>query len=319
MQDVVIESCKTGIMITGGVRPLSSFARHPPRDMYILLRLRNGANEAQAGGPIGSTGQGVGSFLLVDAIIADTPTGIVTSLHAENSTSMLLQNVGFFNVKTSVTDFALSRVLLAGGDEVFADNWGFGKVANSDGSTQFVNAANIPEMNRTALLLSSELAYVKPNFYTRRRPKYLNIGTSQVINIKSAGAKGDGVTDDTTALNSVFEAAGNMSSIVYIPYGVYVITDTVKVPVGSRIIGQAWPQIMAKGHKFEDQLTPKVAVKVGEQGESGAVEMQDLMFTVSGPTAGVVLLQWNLHESTQGSAGIWGRFVAALPLLCCGG
>ncbi|KAL4962958.1 pectin lyase-like protein [Aspergillus stella-maris] len=276
MQDVVVESCKTGIVITGG-----------------------------AGGPVGSTGQGVGSFLLVDAIIANTPKGIVTSLHAENSTSMLLQNVGFFNVKTSITDSVLSRVLLEGGDEVFANNWGFGRVTNSDGTSQFVNAANLPEMNRTQSLLSSELAYVKPNFYTRRRPKYLDIGTSQVINLKSAGAKGDGVTDDTSALNSVFSAAGNMSSIVYIPYGVYVITDTVKIPVGSRIIGQAWPQILAKGPKFENQLEPRVAVKVGEQGESGIVEIQDLLLTVSGPTAGAVLLQWNIHETTQGSAGLW--------------
>lgn len=219
---------------------------------------------------------------------------------------MLLQNVGFFNVDSSVTDSVLSRVLLAGGDEVSAHNWGFGRVTNVDGDNRFVNAARLPAMNRTESLLSSELAYVKPNFYTRRRPKYVDVGASQIINLKSAGAKGDGVTDDTTVLNNVFSAAANMSSIVYIPFGVYTITDTVKIPVGSRIIGQAWPQIMATGSKFHDQSAPRAAAKVGEPGQSGVVEIQDIMFTVAGSTAGAVLLQWNIHESTQGSAGLWG-------------
>jgi hypothetical protein len=249
----------------------------------------------------------VGSFLLVDAIIANTPTGIVTSLYAENSTSMLLQNVGFFNVESAVTDSVVSRVLMAGGNEVLVDNWGFGRVTSSNGSSQFMNAVNIPVMNRTQSLLSFELAYVKPNFYRRRRPKYVDVGASQVINLKAAGAKGDGVTDYTIALNTIFSAAANMSSIVYIPYGVYVITHTVKIPVGARIVGQAWPQIMAKGPKFQESTASRPAVKVGEPGESGVVEIQDVMFTVSGPAAGAILLQWNVHESTQGSAGLWGK------------
>jgi hypothetical protein len=242
----------------------------------------------------------------VDAIIANTPTGIVTSLLAENSTSLLLQNVGFFNVQNSVTDSVLSKVLLAGGNEVPVDNWGFGRVTNANGESSFINGANISPMNRTDSLLSTELAYVKPNFYTRRRPKYIDIGQSQIINLKTAGAKGDGMTDDTTALNSIFAAAANMSSIVYVPYGVYIVTNTVKIPVGSRIIGQAWPQIMGKGKNFQDQLHARPVVQVGEVDESGVVEIQDMMFTVSGATAGAILVQWNVHEITRGSAGLWG-------------
>ncbi|PGH27695.1 hypothetical protein AJ80_00710 [Polytolypa hystricis UAMH7299] len=293
---LVFVNCKTALQIhwdwAGQCRTLSS---NPVAPASLFL---------EAGGPL-STGQSVGSLILVDAIIANTPTGIVTSLYGENSTSLLLQNVGFFNVQKSITDTVLSNVLLDGGDQVLVDNWGFGRVTNSMGESEFVNALDIPVMNRTQSLLSSELAYVKPNFYTRRRPKYTDIGTSQIINIKTAGAKGDGVTDDTSALNTIFAAAANMSSIVYIPYGIYVITDTVKVPVGSRIIGQAWPQIMAKGAKFENQLANRAAVQVGELGDSGVVEIQDMMFTVSGATAGATLVQWNIHQSTQGSVGLW--------------
>ncbi|KAL2004769.1 hypothetical protein VTN00DRAFT_3297 [Thermoascus crustaceus] len=270
IQDLVIESCETGVVVTGG-----------------------------AGGPM-SNGQSVGSLIVVDAIIANTPTGVVTSLLSENSTSFLLQNVGFFNVETSVVDNTVPKVLLAGGNEVLVDNWGFGRVTGESGTGEFVNAAAIPVMNRTASLLSPDLAYVKPNFFNRRRPKYADIGASQIINVKTAGARGDGTTDDTTALNTIFSAAANMSAIVYVAFGIYLVTDTVKIPVGSRIIGQAWSQIMGKGPKFQDQTFPRPVVQVGRLGDVGVIEIQDMMFTVSGATAGAVLVEWNVQESSQG-------------------
>lgn len=36
------------------------------------------------------------------------------------------------------------------------------------------------------------------------------------------------------------------------------------------------------------------------------VEISDMMFTTHGATAGVILIEWNIHEGkTQGSAAIW--------------
>jgi hypothetical protein len=129
------------------------------------------------------------------------------------------------------------------------------------------------------------------------------------MNVKSLGAKGDGVTDDTAVLNAILDGAANTSSVVYFPLGVYSITDTLRVPVGSRIIGQAWSQIMASGPKFGDESHPLVAVEFGKQGDVGILEVQDMMFTVSaahGPTAGAVLVQWNIQPADKGSAGMWG-------------
>jgi hypothetical protein len=60
------------------------------------------------------------------------------------------------------------------------------------------------------------------------------------------------VTDNTAALNSIFAVAANLSSIVYIPYGIYIISDIIRIPLGSRIIGQAWSQLMIKGVRFRD-------------------------------------------------------------------
>jgi hypothetical protein len=251
-----------------------------------------------------STGQGVGSLVLTDAIIANTPNGIVTSLYAENSTSLLLQNVGFFNVETAVVDSVKNQILLAGGNEVLKDSWGFGKISDATGSGSFVNGQDIAVMNRTEEIVGTQ-AYVKPNLYTRRRPQYEDLSIDNIVNVKKYGVKGDGSTDDTVTLNWVLSFAANLSSVVYFPHGVYKITDTLKVPVGSRIMGQAWPQIMATGSKFEDSNNPRAAVKVGDPGDVGIIEIQDMLFTVSGPTAGAVLVEWNVEQSSKGSAAMW--------------
>ncbi|CAG8905451.1 unnamed protein product [Penicillium egyptiacum] len=274
MQDYVIESCTNGLTIVGG-----------------------------AGGSLG-TGQGVGSLVLADAIIANTPNGIITSLYAENSTSLFLKNVGFFNVETAITDDVKNQVLLAGGDEVLKDAWGFGRVTDAEGTGSFVSGEDITIGAMKDKLLGTQ-AYVKSNLFTRRRPQYEDIKASDIINVRTFGAKGDGSTDDTVILNSVLSYAANLSSVVYFPFGVYMIHDTLRVPVGSRIIGQAWSQIMATGEKFEDIDNPHVAVQVGVEGDVGIIEVQDMLFTVSGPTAGAILVEWNVAESVQGSAAMW--------------
>lgn len=280
MQDFVIESCESGLVVVGG-----------------------------AGGGDYSTGQGVGSLMLIDSIIANTPNGIVTSLHAENSTSFLLQNVGFFNVKTAITDSSKKTTLLKGGNEVYVDSWGFGRITDKDGKGTFANGKAIPAMNRTQELTGSAYDKMKPNLFTRRRPKYYNVPASKVMNVRKLGAAGDGKTDDTAVLNSILSGAANTSSIVYFPFGVYLVKDTIRVPMGSRIIGQAWSQIMGTGSVFSKESDPQPVVQVGRpQDRPGIIEIQDMMFTVSGATAGAVLVEWNAKESSKGSVGMWGKY-----------
>lgn len=216
-----------------------------------------------------------------------------------------MQNVGFFNVQQAIVAETITAPILAGGDEVLVDSWGFGMYANSSG-TFFAQQSDLATMNRNAALVGSN-AYVKPNFFTRRRPQYYDLQGSQVFDVRSYGAKGHGNTDDTVVLNSILGVAANLSAIVYFPYGIYVIQDTLNIPKNSRIIGQAWPQIMAKGSKFQDINAPHVAVRVGSPGDVGIAEIQDMLFTVSGPTAGTILMEWNIHESVQGSVGLWGK------------
>lgn len=201
--------------------------------------------------------------------------------------------------------------MLAGGAKVIVDSWGFGRVNNATGPSKFVAGGSIPVMNRQTDLMGDKIdASMQTNLFTRRRPSYDAIPINKVMNVKSLGAKGDGVTDDTSALNSILEGAANTSSIVFFPFGVYSITNTLYVPTGSRIIGQAWSQIMAIGSEFSDEQNPKAAVKFGRKGDKGILEVQDMLFTVSakgGATPGAVLVEWNVQQSSKGAAGMWGK------------
>jgi hypothetical protein len=56
---------------------------------------------------------------------------------------------------------------------------------------------------------------------------------------------------------------------------------------------------------------PRVMVQVGDVGDAGIMEIQDIMFTAVGATAGVVLVQWNIAQTTQGSAAMWGKAIVS--------
>jgi hypothetical protein len=50
---------------------------------------------------------------------------------------------------------------------------------------------------------------------------------------------------------------------------------------------------------------PKILIKVGNAGDIGSVEMQDLLFTTRGATAGLILVEWNIQADSPGSAALW--------------
>jgi hypothetical protein len=61
---------------------------------------------------------------------------------------------------------------------------------------------------------------------------------------------GDGVTDDTSAVQSALNAA--VGRILHVDAGTYILTRTVTVPSGSKIVGETWSQLAASGSFFGD-------------------------------------------------------------------
>ncbi|PLB48329.1 exo-beta-1,3-glucanase Exg0 [Aspergillus steynii IBT 23096] len=140
--------------------------------------------------------------------------------------------------------------------------------------------------------------------FERSKPLYEDIPASSFVSVRSAGAKGDGTTDDTAAIQKVLDSA-TTDQIVYFDHGSYIITDTIKVPKNIKITGEIWPVLMAHGAKFSDELNPIPMLQIGQPGDSGAVEISDLAIQTKGPAPGAILMQWNLAESSQGSAAMW--------------
>jgi glucan 1,3-beta-glucosidase len=140
--------------------------------------------------------------------------------------------------------------------------------------------------------------------FERSKPLYEDVEASQFISVKSAGAKGDGTTDDTAAIQKIFDSWTD-GQVIYFDHGAYVITSTIKVPKNIRITGEIWPMLMAHGEKFADQENPVPVFQIGQKGESGNVEMSDLIITTKGAAPGAILMEWNLAGASQGSAGMW--------------
>lgn len=101
---------------------------------------------------------------------------------------------------------------------------------------------------------------------------------SKVPLIKYAGIYPDGRN-----LLIPFQYAG--CKIIFFDAGTYIVTDTITIPAGTQVVGEAWSVIMGSGNNFFDFNNPRVVVKVGETGSSGVVEITDMIFTTRGPGA----------------------------------
>ncbi len=90
------------------------------------------------------------------------------------------------------------------------------------------------------------------------------------INVKSYGAKGDGITDDTTAIQNAINAAGTANGrAVYIPAGTYLTRNTITIPRtanGIRITGAGSRATIISN---PDPASVKNAIIQIEAGEDG--------------------------------------------------
>ncbi|KAK4144852.1 pectate lyase superfamily protein-domain-containing protein [Dichotomopilus funicola] len=109
-------------------------------------------------------------------------------------------------------------------------------------------------------------------YFERAKPQYEDRSVDDFVHVRDYGATGDG-----------------LGKILFVDAGSYILTSTIMVPDGAKI----------------DASKPKVLIQVGLEGLVGNVEMQDLLFTTRGPTAGLILVEWNIRAASPGSAALW--------------
>ena len=72
---------------------------------------------------------------------------------------------------------------------------------------------------------------------------------TNIINLRESGAVGDGVTDDTDALNAALQSAKYKT--LYIPKGTYLISGTINVPSDTKVIGCGSESVIKLANVFE--------------------------------------------------------------------
>ena len=138
-------------------------------------------------------------------------------------------------------------------------------------------------------------------YFERSKPQYDNVPVANFVTARQFGAKGDGVTDDTVALNNLFRKASDnfTDAVAFVDAGFYLVTDTIRIPPNVRIVGEAMASvILGSGTKFQDMNAPYPVVQVGYPGEKGYVEWSDMIVSTQGPTAGAVAIEYNLETPT---------------------
>jgi len=247
-----------------------------------------------------STGpnQTVGSAIVQDSTFTNTPIGIRTIFNANSiptsGGTLVLDNVNFQNSAKAVAD-ASGNTILAGNAVI--NSWAQGESYMLN-KGQRVQQTMTPPTKPAALLTSSG------TIFERSKPQYESYPASAFLSVKSCGAKGDGATDDTAAIQSCMNQC-SASQVLYFDHGAYVVSNTIQVPKNIKITGEIWPLIMANGPAFQSQANPAPVFQIGQQGDVGAVEISDLIFEIQGPQPGAILVQWNVQGSSQGATGMW--------------
>lgn len=247
----------------------------------------------------GSSAQAVGSLIVLDSTFKNVDVGIKTAYDASSSSwtngSLVLENVALSNTPVMIEND--SGTVLAGGTTTISA-WAEGhSYTLTSGLTH--TYGTITANSRPASLVAGN------NYYTRSKPQYGTLSASDFVSVRSSGAIGNGATDDTAAIQSAINTAVAAGKVVYIDYGLYLITKTLSIPPGAKIVGETYPVLMASGSYFTNIDAPEVLLQIGTPGQVGSVELSDFVVAGQGATAGAILIQYNLDSDCDSPSAMW--------------
>jgi glucan 1,3-beta-glucosidase len=248
----------------------------------------------------GRTAQLVGSVTLIDSTFTNVQVGIITAYDSSSlpttAGGLILENIQLNNVPIAVQG-AEGTALVGTTGSMTVSAWGEGHEYTPNGPNQFQGP--IAPISRPTALLSGS------TYYERSKPQYEGLPVSQFVSLRTSGAKGDGVTDDTAVINSVLSSSAETGKVVFFDAGIYKVSSTISIPAGSKIVRETYPIIMGSGPYFSDMNNPQVVVRVGKSGDSGSIEWSDMIVSTQGATAGAILIEWNLASSSSSPSGMW--------------
>lgn len=244
----------------------------------------------------GTNNQNVASVVMLDSDFNNVDVGIIHSrgpgASPPSAGAIALENINLKNVRVAVQG-PLGTNLAGSTSASNIAAWAQGH-SYTTSSSVFADIQGAIEPNQRPASLVRDKKY-----YTSSKPQYEYLPATVFLSVRSAGAKGDAKTDDTAALQKAFLDAASTNKVVYIDAGDYLVTSTIYIPPGSRIVGEPYPVILATGSYFQDVSKPVPVLQVGRPGESGLVEMSDVIVSTKGPAGGAIMVQWNLASGNN--------------------
>ncbi|KOS20845.1 Glucan 1 [Escovopsis weberi] len=246
---------------------------------------------------IETTNNNTGFFALIDSTAKNTKTVWNAAASPFAQGSIVIENLRVDGCDSTV---------VAGGRQVLKGSvlpghaWIWGNVYGSQHGDRA--EGKLYTTHRPLRLIDGSGSYhaVKP-------PTFEEFDISNVINAKTVHGfpvAGDGVTDDTKNLQRIInDAAGK--KVIFLPHGTYIVTDTLYIPPGTRLYGEVWSAISARGSKFANEHKPVPMVQVGRPGQFGVAQFVDLLFTVADILPGCKLVEVNMAGIKAGDVGFW--------------
>ncbi|KAJ9467299.1 Glucan 1 [Diplonema papillatum] len=115
------------------------------------------------------------------------------------------------------------------------------------------------------------------------RVTYPTYEADSVYNVMSSGAKGDGVTDDTAAIQSAIAA----HDYVFFPYGVYLVTKTLTLGGNTHLIGESMTELTAGAGS--DDYTVMIMVP---DNATATTTITKFLLTVQQESPQLTMVQW---------------------------
>ncbi|KAI2631894.1 glycoside hydrolase family 55 protein [Hypoxylon sp. NC1633] len=245
--------------------------------------------------------ESLGTFLITDSTVDNTGVLVNTAVTNGSYNSIVLDNVRVNNsVSSTVT---VSGEVVLKGSVNQGETWVLGNAYSPNEPTEgaFQSGTVFSASRPTPLVDSSG------SFYRLPPPTYKEYGVEQIVNVKDVPGHpvaGDGKADDTASLQAIIDKYAGCK-VLFFPYGIYLVTDTLVFPPGSRVFGEAWSAISATGSRFINPGAPVPMVKVGEPGDVGVAQFSDMLFTVEDVLPGCTLLEVNMAGENPGDVGFW--------------
>ncbi|KAL2754112.1 glycoside hydrolase family 55 protein [Sodiomyces alcalophilus JCM 7366] len=245
---------------------------------------------------------------LLDSTFRNVGTAIETNrspngYREDTAGSVVMYNVVFDNAAEILR--GPQGVIIPGRDVSFAHvGFAMGHIYDPFGPTDFAGSAPALFPPPPRCLLDAD----GRKYYERSKPQYEDEPVNVFVSARQFGAKGDGRADDTEALNRLFSFTAAAGLIAFVDAGTYFVSDTVFIPPGARIVGEALSSyLLGGGSKFSDMEAPCPVVRVGHPGDEGSIEWSDMILGTRGAAPGALVVEFNLHavEEKHEPSGMW--------------